>query len=267
MTELVTIAIDAGVAVVRLNRPHKLNAINVALFQAIVDAGERLASDTSVRAVVFTGEGRSFCVGIDLGELSGDGNAALAHLTDRTHGDCNLFQQAAMQWRRLPVPVIAAVHGHALGGGLQLMLGADLRFVAPDTKLSVKEVHWGLIPDMAGLVLLRRLLRDDVLRDLLLTGRTFSGSEAHAIGLATRIEADPLAAALATARDIATLSPDAVRAAKRLMNRAADAVSDADILLAEAREQTALLASANHREAVSAGLEKRPATFSDPMPA
>ncbi|WP_374413484.1 crotonase/enoyl-CoA hydratase family protein [Novosphingobium colocasiae] len=267
MTERVTVNIMDGVAEVRLSRPDKLNALDMAMFEAIVAAGDQVRADPGVRAVVFSGDGRSFCVGIDLASLGGDaavGDGPLAHLEARTHGACNLFQQAAMQWRTLPVPVIAAVHGHALGGGLQLMLGADVRIVAPDTALSVKEVVWGLIPDMAGLVLLRSLVRADVLRDLLFTGRTFNGDEAVALGVATRVDPDPLAAARAMARTIAGFSPDAVRAAKRLCNAADAGLADAELLLCEAREQQTLLTGAAHREAVAAGLARRPAVFADP---
>ena len=265
MQDLVTVRCAEGVADVRLNRPDKLNALNQPMFAALVSAGEALAAMPDLRAVVLSGEGRSFCVGIDLAELGAGADGGLSRLADRTHGDCNLFQQAAMLWRRLPVPVIAAVHGHALGGGLQLILGADIRLVASETKLSVREAVWGLVPDMAGYVLLRGLLRDDILRELILTARIFDGTEAARIGVATRVEADPLEAAHTMARAIAALSPDGVQAAKRLANLAAAGASDSALLLAEATEQQVLLASANHTEAVRAGLEKRKPAFA-PVP-
>ena len=113
----------------------------------------------------------------------------------RTPGGANPPQQAVMVWRELPVPVIAAVHGAAYGGGLQLMLAADLRLVAADARLSVMEIHWGLVPDMGGMVLLRGLVRDDVARELVYTGRVFDGAEALRLGLATRLCADPRAEA------------------------------------------------------------------------
>jgi enoyl-CoA hydratase/carnithine racemase len=166
-------------------------------------------------------------------------------------------------WRDVPVPVIAAVHGVAFGGGLQVALGADIRIVAPDTRLSVMEIKWGLVPDMAGMVLMRELARDDVVRELTYTGRIFSGEEALRIGFATRVSADPLAEALQMAHDIAQKSPDAVRAGKRLLNGSAS-MSAAELLLAKSVEQKALIGSANQAEAVKANMERRAPLFADP---
>jgi enoyl-CoA hydratase/carnithine racemase len=168
-----------------------------------------------------------------------------------------------MQWHELPVPVIAAIQGHALGGGMQLALGADIRIVAPDARLSIREIVWGLIPDMAGTVLLRQLVRADVMRDLLYSGRIVTGEEALELGLATRLAVDPLGAARELAHEIASFSPDAVRAAKRLANTATAGAPDLDMLVAEAAEQQALLSSHNHREAILAHAEKRAPIFSD----
>jgi enoyl-CoA hydratase/carnithine racemase len=189
--------------------------------------------------------------------------AAGADLQVRTHGIANAAQQVAMVWREVPVPVIAAVHGVAFGGGLQVALGADIRIVAPDTRLSVMEIKWGLVPDMAGMVLMRELARDDVVRELTYTGRIFSGEEALRIGFATRLSADPLAEALQMAHDIAQKSPDAIRAGKRLLNGSAS-MSAAELLLAESVEQKALIGSANQAEAVMANMERRAARFTDP---
>jgi len=162
----------------------------------------------------------------------------------------------------VPVPVIAAVHGVAFGGGLQVALGADVRIVAPDTKMSVMEIKWGLVPDMAGLVLMRELARADVVRELTYTGRIFSGEEALRIGFATRLAADPLAEALQMAHEIAMKSPHAIRAGKRLLN-ASTHLDDAALLLAESVEQKALIGSANQAEAVRANMEKRAPRFED----
>jgi enoyl-CoA hydratase/carnithine racemase len=167
-----------------------------------------------------------------------------------------------MVWRELPVPVIAAVHGVAYGGGFQLMLAADIRFMAADTKLSIMEINWGLVPDMGGMALLRHLVRDDVARELTYTGRVFSGSEAQQLGLATHLSADPYADALALAREIAARPPKAMRAAKRLLDLAQQADAKA-MLLAESTEQAALIGAAEQVEAVKARLEKRPAVFVD----
>jgi enoyl-CoA hydratase/carnithine racemase len=185
-------------------------------------------------------------------------------LTKRTHGISNAAQQVAMIWRQLPVPVIAAVHGVAFGGGLQVAMGADLRFVAPDARLSVMEIKWGLVPDMAGMVTMRGLVRPDILRELVLTGRIVSGEDAVGLGLATRLAADPLAEALKLAQEIAARSPDAVRAAKRLLNLAQKADA-ADMLMAESVEQARLIGSPNQVEAVRANLEKRQPLFRDPQ--
>jgi enoyl-CoA hydratase/carnithine racemase len=187
-------------------------------------------------------------------------------LIERSHGIANAAQQVAMVWREVPVPVIAAVHGVAFGGGLQVALGADVRLVAPGTKMSVMEIKWGLVPDMAGMVLMRELARNDVVRELTFTGRVFSGEEAVAIGFATRLAVDPLAEALEMAREIAQKSPDAIRAGKRLLN-AAMGHSAADLLLAESVEQKALIGSANQTEAVRANMEKRAPRFTDPKQA
>ena len=262
---------DDGVAEVRLNRPDKMNALDAAMFRAIVEAAERLRRMASLRAVVLSGEGRAFCAGLDMQSFQRMGSGARsastaspdgAGLTERTYGISNAAQQVAMTWRQLPVPVIAAIHGVAFGGGLQIALGADLRFVAPDARLSVMEIKWGLVPDMAGMVTMRGLVRPDVLRELVLTGRIVSGEEAVQLGLATRLAADPLAEALSLAREIAAKSPDAVRAAKRLLNLA-QAGEAADVLMAESFEQERLMGSPNQVEAVRANLEKRQPRFRD----
>lgn len=261
MTERVVMTVTDGVADVRFNRADKLNALDRDQFEAIVETIATIEARSDIRCVVLSGEGRAFCVGLDLASLS-DGSA-IGDLMPRTHGDTNLFQQAALGWRRLPIPVIAAVRGFAFGGGCQIMLGADVRIAAPDAEVSVMEMRWGLVPDVAGMALMRGLVRDDHLRDIVLTGRRIAAAEARELGLVTQVEDDPLAAALAMARTIAASSPDAVRAAKRLFNLPWETPT-ADVLLAESREQQTLLRSANHEEAVRAGLEKRAPLFRDP---
>ena len=192
----------------------------------------------------------------------GRADTALSDLLTRTHGIANAAQRAALTWRDIPVPVIAAIHGVALGGGFQIALGADVRYVAPDARLSILEVKWGLVPDMAGIALMREVARSDVIRELAFTGRVFSGAEALTYGFATAVHADPLAAAHETARETADRSPDAVRAIKRLLNRASDDDAAA-LLLAESREQAALIGSPNQVEAASAASEGRPGRFVD----
>ena len=263
----VSVAVAEGVAEVRLDRPEKLNALDPAMFEGLIEAGERLSRARGLRAVVLHGAGRGFSAGLDMGSFaaiaSGRRDGAPNNILTRTHGLANMWQQAAVVWRGLPVPVIAAIHGVAFGGGFQIALGADVRYVAPDAKLSILEIKWGLVPDMGGIALMRELARGDVIRELAFTGRQFSGAEAVAYGFATAVHADPLAAARATAGEIAARSPDAVRALKRLLNGAADADAAA-ILLAESKEQAALIGSPNQIEAIRAGIENRPGRFADP---
>ncbi|WGR99512.1 crotonase/enoyl-CoA hydratase family protein [Bradyrhizobium sp. ISRA443] len=260
MDDRVHLSIANGIADVRLNRPDKLNALDPAMFSAIAAAGARLKDDRSVRAVVLSGEGKAFCAGLDMERLvataEGESILPFADLGQRTHGIANWAQHLVWLWRELPVPVIAAVHGIAFGGGFQLTLGADIRYLAPDTRLAIVEAKWGLVPDMAGTQLMRHLASEDVVRELTYTARIFSAQEALAYGLATRIMDDPREAALATARMIADRSPDAIRAAKRLLNLAVgcDAATG---LAAETAAQATLLGQANHVEAVRANLEDR----------
>ena len=269
MEDRVSISISEGVADVRLVRADKMNALDQAMFEALVGATERLSKDKSVRVVVLSGEGRAFCAGLDMGRFAamkdkgGNGipGGENRDLTKRTHGQANFPQQAVWGWRQLPVPVIAAVHGVAFGGGFQLSLGADMRFLAPDARMSIMEIKWGLVPDMAGTPILASLVRDDILRDLTYTGRIFSAQEALTYGLATRICDDPRASALEVAREIAGKSPDAIRAAKRLLNNLS--VDPGPALLSESVEQQKLIGSANQTEAVRANLEKRAPKFAD----
>ena len=267
MQQRLNVAIADGIADVRLTRPEQLNALDEAMFHALVETGKSLQSNKNLRAVVLSGEGRAFCAGLDMASfqamIDGDataGNSSSLVDTPRDASGANLVQQAVLVWRDIPVPVLAAIHGVAFGGGLQLALAADLRFVAADTRLSVMEMQWGLIPDMAGMLLLRPLLRDDHFRDLVYSGRIVSGTEAVQLGLASRVAADPHAEAIACAREISAKNPDAVRAAKRLLNLPA-ATAPAEVLRAEASEQQALLGAPNQVEAVRARLQQRPPDF------
>jgi enoyl-CoA hydratase/carnithine racemase len=266
MTRRISVTLQDGVADVRLQRADKMNALDDEMFEALRATGEKLKTQPGVRVVVLSGEGRGFCAGLDTGNFgkmaSGERGGERLLQGQRTASGANPSQQAVMVWREMSVPVIAAVHGVAYGGGFQLMLGADLRFVTPDAKLSIMEINWGLVPDMGGVALLRRLVRDDVARELSYTGRVFGGTEALQLGLVTRVCDDPLAESLALAGQIAARSPTAIRAAKRLFDLSADATM-AEILLAESREQAALMGAADQIEAVQARLAGRPATFRD----
>ncbi|HEX8301195.1 crotonase/enoyl-CoA hydratase family protein [Sphingomonas sp.] len=254
----VTIDMQVGVAHVRLNRADKMNALDPAMFAGIIAAIGELAAMPGLRSVVLSGEGRAFCAGLDMASMAGAGSGV--DLEARTHGVANDFQQVAWGWRMLPVPVIAAIHGVAFGGGLQIASGADVRIAAPGTRLSVMEMKWGIVPDMAGFALWRGNVRDDALREAAYTAREFDAAEAQAMGFVTRLADDPLAEALALARSIAERNPHAVRAAKRLANLEGDTAA---ILLAESREQAALLRTPNQMEAVMANMQKRPPRFAD----
>ncbi|TGX49087.1 crotonase/enoyl-CoA hydratase family protein [Sphingomonas gei] len=261
--ERVRTDVAGGIATVTLARPAKLNALDMEMFEALARVASALAESADVRAVVLSGEGRAFCAGIDLDVLQAlprEENRKL--LATRSHGASNIFQHAAMAWRTLPMPVIAALHGSVFGAGLQIALGADMRVAAPTARLSVMELKWGLVPDMGGIALLRGLLRDDVVRRLVYTGRIISSEEALAIGLVTQLDEDPLRAATAVAKDITKQSPQAVRAAKRLMNAMADGRT-ADLLRQEAEEQLGLLGRAENLEAIAANFEGRAPAFAD----
>jgi enoyl-CoA hydratase/carnithine racemase len=268
MTEQrVTVTISDGVAEVRLNRPEKRNALDGAMFAGLVNAGERLASEPGLRAVVLSGAGPDFCAGLDFGSFQamrdGERLSAQVDLAPARGPARATGQRAAYIWAELPVPVIAAITGNALGGGLQIALGADIRIVAPGARLSVLEIRWGLVPDMTGSQLLPELVGRDVAKDLTFTGRMVSGTEAVALGLATRAEPDPRQAALELAASIAGRSPHAIRAAKRLLDLAGRVDLETGFA-AEQQEIGALIGSPNQAEAVAAEFERRPPRFTDP---
>jgi enoyl-CoA hydratase/carnithine racemase len=266
MSERVTINIQDHIADVRFNRPDKMNALDRAQMDAISEAGEVLASAKNVRAIVLSGEGNAFCAGLDMANFQpseGGGEKALATtLSERTHGDCNMFQHIVLLWRRLPAPVIAAVHGPCIGGGLQFASAADIRVIAPDAKLSIMEMRWGLIPDMGSFATWRNFVRDDVLRELTYTNRTFSGEEAKELGFATHLSADPKAKAMEVATEIAGKNPDAIKAAKRLINKLPD-MNEQEILMMESVEQDKISRTPNQMEAVMSFMQKRAGNFSD----
>lgn len=254
----VAIAVTDGVADVRLARPDKMNALDPAMIDGIIAAIAELDAMPGLRAVVLSGEGRAFCAGLDMASMASVGSGV--DIAARTHGIGNDYQQVAWGWRTLAVPVIAAIHGVAFGGGLQIASGADIRIAAPGTRLSVMELKWGIVPDMAGYALWRGNVRDDVLRELAYTAREFDAAEAAALGFVTRIADDPHAEAMALARAIAGRNPHAIRAAKRLANLEGDAAAT---LAAESAEQAALLRTPNQIEAVMANMQKRPPVFID----
>lgn len=262
--ERVSITLEqSGVAQVRMIRADKMNALDPAMFDTLIEAGHALYDMPGLRAVVLSGEGRAFCAGLDMASMADTARHDRTPLTERSHGNANRAQQVAMQWRKLPVPVVAAVHGVCFGGGLQIACGADFRVVDPATRMAVMEMKWGLVPDMGGYALWRGTVRDDVLRELTYTNREFTGAEALVLGFATLVDANPVARATAIAEEIANRNPHAQRAAKRLFNRYLH-VGEDEILMDESIEQQKLIGSKNQIEAVMSQMQKRAAEFVDP---
>ena len=259
----VRVEITDHVAEVVLDRPEKHNALDPAMFEAIGAAVDRVAAEPSVRSVLLRGDGPSFCSGLDFPSFMKDGGSPVDLFVHRDGEAANLAQRVAFGWRALPVPVIAALHGACFGGGCQIALGADVRIAAPDTRLSVMETEFGIIPDMSITQTLGGLVRDDVARELIYTARKVEAAEAAEIGLVTRIDDDPVAAAGALAREIAGRSPDAIRAAKRLMAEGMGAPAKAGLALEEELNRS-LLGTPNQIAAVTARFSGEPGKFTDP---
>lgn len=248
---------STGICHVQLNRPDKLNALDMKMFRAIRDAAQTVANDKSIRAVVLSGNGRAFCTGLDVPSLiRGEGRKAAEELLTREPPTAvaNLAQQVAYAWRELPVPVICSLHGMCFGGGMQIALGADIRLATADCRLSIMEAKWGLIPDMSAAVTLRELVPMDVAKELTWTGRIVQGTEAARLGLVTRVVAeqeDPLDAAFTLAREMVQRSPDAIAAAKELYQSTWNASSTEYCLRVETALQERLLMSWNQLAASS----------------
>ncbi len=259
MTDRVSITITDQIADVRLNRAHKMNAIDPAMFREIGAAIDALDDRKDVRCVVLSGEGKAFCAGLDMASMAAGGSGTSAERNDQ---GSILPQHVTWGWRNLPMPVIAAVHGVAFGGGFQIMSGADIRIAAPGTRFAIRETYWGLVPDMAGFLIWRGLVRDDVLRELVYTAREFDADEALHHGFISHIADNPHVTAMALAHDIAAKSPHAIRGAKRLCNAANDTTTR-DLLELETAEQVAVIGKPNMMEAVAANMGKRAAVFAD----
>ncbi|MGI9431340.1 MAG: crotonase/enoyl-CoA hydratase family protein [Myxococcota bacterium] len=270
-SDRVLLEIQEGIAHVRLNRPEKKNALDGEMFDALLGASRELAENRSVRAVVLSGAGDSFCSGLDFssfsdmasGTLDAENEAVQETARDLSPDGANRAQQLGWRWQELPVPVIAAVQGAAYGGGFHIALGADVRFIAPDARIAFVEITWGLVPDLSGTQALRRLVPLDVAKKLILSGEPISGARAVELHLGTEVSTQPLEDAIALAKTIASRSPDAVRAAKRLLNRSGLVPLD-EGLANEFRESSKLMGSKNQIEAVIARLAKRDPCFSDP---
>ncbi len=267
MSDLVSVSIENNVADVRLNRPDKYNSLDMAMFKAVLDAGESISRNRAVRAVVLSGEGPGFCAGLDVSTFdaikSGEQKDQFSPFERPEGSAANYVQRVAYVWKQLPVPVIAALHGVAYGGGFQISLAADIRFAALDASFSIMEIKWGLIPDMTITQTLRDLVRLDVAKEMIFSGEILSAERAEKLGLITRVCKDPLAEALELAGEISEKSPDAIIAGKRLLEEAWNADAEVGLKL-EAKLQQSLLGSPNQIEAVQANFQKRAPKFQDP---
>ena len=248
--------LDDGIGHIRLVREDKRNAVDQGMIDHLLGAGDALKSAKALRCVVLSGDGKAFCAGIDLSMFSGTTSAPETPIDARTHGNANMYQEIAIQFRKLPVPVIAALHGICFGAGLQIAAGADIRVAAPDTRLSIMELKWGIVPDMAGHILWQNVIREDQWRLLTYTAAEVTGIEAQQLGLVTQIQDEPLRAAMEIASNIANRNPDAILAAKRLLGATAPANQDA-LLLLEAQEQMAVIGRPNQMEAVMSQMQNR----------
>ena len=268
INDRVSLTIEQGVAHVLLNRADKMNALDQKMFEALAATAKQIAVDKTVRVVVISGAGKAFCAGLDMENFSSlldpntDNSEVVSNLEKRTEGIANDVQYPVWAWHELQVPVIAAVHGVAVGGGLQIALAADMRYAAAETRFSIMEIKWGLVPDMSSTQLMRHFAADDIVRELTYTGRVFKSDEAKEYGFVTRVCDDPLEEAMQIAKQIASRNPHAIRACKRILN-AAPYQSEAEGLLMESREQDRIIGSSNQLEAVMAELQKRLPQFKD----
>nr|MBV6629310.1 crotonase/enoyl-CoA hydratase family protein [Oceanococcus sp. HetDA_MAG_MS8] len=263
MSEPLVVQRDGAVAEVHLHRPDKHNALDWPLFEALVHTGRELAADRSLRAVVLCGDGPSFCSGLDYPAMMQQPDAFKQGFSRAEGAQANFVQEAAWVWKQMPVPVLCAIHGACFGGGIQIALAADLRFATPDARLSVMEIKWGLIPDVTGTATLRELVRLDVAKDLTYSGRIVSGEEALTLGLVTRLETDPLAAARAYAADLCQKNPEALRLGKQLLDANWNEPDASTVLAREQELQLKLLGSKNQQEAAKAALTKTLPDFDD----
>ena len=265
MSETVEIQIDNHIATINLNRPDKKNAVDIAMFEEIASAAQTIHENSNIRAVVLSGNGSDFCAGIDIKVFAGrSAESALGDLMNPiTQSGANFFQNAALCWRDLPVPVIAALHGSCFGAGFQIAMGADLRYAAPNVRMSIMEIKWGLIPDMGITVTVPGTCAADKVRELGYTGKVIDSVEAMGAGLVTDVVEDPLDTAISIANEIAGKSPDAIRAMKGLFNNAWTGEVNA-LLRYEAELQKSVMSGQNQKEAALANLQSRAPIFMDP---
>jgi enoyl-CoA hydratase/carnithine racemase len=256
MTERVLLDVRDGVAYVTLNRAEKYNGLDFPMFRALVDTAKRVAADREIRVVILSGDGNAFCAGLDFAAFGKESALAQTRAFAKLPGQAtNLFQQACWAWRELPVPVIAVLHGHCFGGGLQLALAADFRFATPDCELAVLEGRWGLIPDMTGSVTLRELVPMDLAKRLTMTAEIFDGRQALEYGLVTGVSDEPMKDAEQLAGQLIARSPDAVAATKRLFHTTWTR-APRWAFWTESVLQGRLLTGVNHKIARKAGMAK-----------
>ena len=264
MTKRIELDINSGVAEVKLNRPEKHNALDHAMFESLIDVGEKLAKDRSIRAVILYGAGKSFCAGIDLSIFSGESSSDdfLNKMEPRDDSLANYYQSAAYVWREIPVPVIAALHGAVYGGGLQIALGADIRYADKNSAISIMEIKWGIIPDMALTTSIPNLINIDKAFEITMTGDILDAKTAFKLGLITGVKSDPLSQARELANIICQKSPDAIRSIKKLFYDTWGS-NDKISLSMEADIQKKVMSSPNHMEAVKSSINRSEPDFSD----
>ena len=264
MSDILDVTVSDHVAEVVLNRPEKKNALSYEMFDALAAAGEDLKTRPDGRAVVIRGAGGDFCSGLDTAnftKFAADVDGERNKMRNPPDGEAaNWFQKPCYVWQELAVPVIAAIEGVCLGGGIQLALAADMRIAAPDARFSIMETKWGLIPDMGISQSLPKLVRADVAKELIITARILDAAEAATLGLVTRLADDPVAAARDLAANIATRSPQAMRGAKALVDRTWT-MPPGEGLKVEGHLQADIIGSPEQIETVMAVMQKRAANY------
>ncbi|WP_416307712.1 crotonase/enoyl-CoA hydratase family protein [Neptunicella sp. SCSIO 80796] len=245
----VTLSIEQGIALVNLNRPEKHNALDLAMFQAIDSVIKKINADRTIRVVIVSANGDSFCSGLDVKSVLADKSSALKLLWKWLPGNANLAQRVSVGWRRLKVPVIMALHGRCWGGGMQIALGGDFRIASPDCSLSIMESRWGLIPDMGGTVALRECVAGDQAIKLAMSSETIDANQALSLGLITQIADSPLQAATELANQLIQRSPDTNRVIKCMYHKIWS-VNERKILAKETLNQIKVISGKNQRIAV-----------------
>jgi enoyl-CoA hydratase len=244
------------VAIIRLNRPEKRNALSLEMMIALSDTFKNIGDEPGIRAVILTGAGNeAFCAGTDITELTGVDETRAGEVSERGQALCSQIESC-------PVPVIAAVNGVAAGGGCELALACHIRIASPNASFSLPETRLGIIAGYGGTQRLAREIGHGLALEMMLTGRRVSADEALRIGLINRIaaERDLLTQAELLAQEISNLAPLAIRACLEAVTRGTD-LPLAEGLALEAQLFSSLFATRDMREGTRAFLEKRPPVF------